>query len=196
MSPLIELTKEHLTPLLHKLAVQALKNSPCPFAWMTQDSLWIDDAWLAASLNIKLNHLPQQLKPNDWVNVLVVLGLVSRPQRYVLSYDSKFGGRARWRHLVQVTKDVLPANVAEVAYRWHLHEIEDHPFMEWGVPEDRHATRTPTSLLRLALLLPDPTMLDSHRRPSSILPTPHAVIATYHEARAVESDWAARSDAE
>ncbi|MBX6143172.1 hypothetical protein ISD37_14735, partial [Pseudomonas aeruginosa] len=55
MSPLIELTKEHLTPLLHKLAVQALKNSPCPFAWMTQDSLWIDDAWLAASLNIKLN---------------------------------------------------------------------------------------------------------------------------------------------
>lgn len=196
MSPLIELTKEHLTSLLHKLAVQALKKSPCPFAWMMEDSLWIDDAWLAASLNIKLNHLPQQLKPNDWVNVLVVLGLVSRPQRYVLSYDSKFGGRARWRHLVQASKDVLPTSVTEVAYRWHLHEIEDHPFMEWGIPGDMHATRAPANLLRLALLLPDPAALDSHRRPSSVLPVPHAVIATYHEAIVAGSDQAARSDAE
>ncbi|MFT0179930.1 hypothetical protein ACMSIO_05650 [Pseudomonas benzopyrenica] len=196
MIPLIDFTTESLIPLLHKLAIEGLEKSPCPSAWWMEDSLWIEDAWLAAGLNIELNHLPQQLQPNDWANLLVTQGLVSRPQRYVLHYDSKFGGRARWRHLVRVTQDVLPINVIEAAYPWHLYEIQDHPFMEWGIPGDTHATRPLTGLWRLGLLLPDPATLDSHRRPSSVLPVPHAVIATYHAAIVAGSDRAARSDAE
>jgi len=196
MIPLIEYTRESLIPLLHKLAVQGLEKSPSPSAWLIGDSLWIEDAWLAAGMSIELNHVQEHLQPNDWANLLVLQGLVKRPQHYVLSYDSKFAGRARWRHLVQVIQDVLPISVIEAAYPWHLYEIQDHPFMEWGIPGDAHATRPLTSPWRLALLLPDPTTLDSHRRPSSVLPVPHAVIATYHEAIAAESDRAARSDAE
>lgn len=196
MIPLIDYTRESLILLLHKLAIQGLQKSPSPSVWLIDNSLWIEDGWLAAGMSIELNHLPRHLQPNDWVNLLVLQGLATRSQRYVLHYDAKFGGRARWRHLLQVTQDVLPVNVIEAAYPWYLYEIQDHAFMEWGIPGDAHAIRPLASPWRLALLLPDPATLDLHRRPSSLLPVPHAVIATYHAAIAAESGRATRSDAE
>lgn len=196
MSPFIELTKESITLQMQAAITQCLVEEPNPSAWMVNDVVLIDAACLSALLSIALNHLPRRLIPNDLAEALVKLNLITRPQRYVMRYDSKFGGRARWRPLLQLTKSELPSSALQGAFSWFCHEIEEHPFMVLGIPGDTHAIHPPANPWRLALLLPDPSTLASHHRPSPILPIPHAVIATYHEVTSVESEQETRSTEE
>ncbi|MBC3248613.1 hypothetical protein HU746_28640 [Pseudomonas lurida] len=181
MTILNELSKESLAIHLHEAITQCLTEEPSPSAWIVNGAVLVDSASLSAPISIALNQLPRRCIPNDLAEVLVQLRLVQRPQSYVLRYDSKFGGRARWRSLLQLAKGELPDNILHGALSWFCHEVEEHPFMELGIPGDTHAIRPPANPWRLALLLPDPTTLVSHHRPSPILPVPHAVIATYHE---------------
>ncbi|MEQ4192061.1 hypothetical protein ACDH60_24985 [Pseudomonas ficuserectae] len=196
MTSFIELTKESLAPHLHEAISQCLTEKPHPSAWLVDDIVLIDAAALSALISIALNPLPRRQIPSDLADLLLQLELVSRPQRYVLRYDSKFGGRARWRPLLQLAKGELPDNTLLDAFPWFCHEVEDHPFMALGIPGDIHATRPQANRWRLALLLPDPSTLASHHRPSPALPAPHAVIATYREESFVGSDQETRSAGE
>lgn len=196
MSPFIELTKEYLTPLLHEIIARSLSASPARCAWVVDEEVWIDALSLAAGLSLGVKRIPRQLRPNDLVDVLVKHNLIVRPQRYVLTYESGFGGLARWRPLVQLAKQDLPSETLQEAFTWFHHEVEDYPFMTLGIPGAMHAIRHPVNPWRISLLLPDPTTLVSHRRVFPILPTPHAVITTYHGDSSGGSAQGARSAGE
>ncbi|EGH27436.1 hypothetical protein PSYMO_40452, partial [Pseudomonas amygdali pv. mori str. 301020] len=92
MTSFIELTKESLAPHLHEAISQCLTEKPHPSAWLVDDIMLIDAAALSALISIALNPLPRRQIPSDLADLLLQLELVSRPQRYVLRYDSKFGG--------------------------------------------------------------------------------------------------------
>lgn len=89
MTSFIELTKESLAPHLHEAISQCLTEKPHPSAWLVDDIMLIDAAALSTLISIALNPLPRRQIPSDLADLLLQLELVSRPQRYVLRYDSK-----------------------------------------------------------------------------------------------------------
>jgi len=190
MSPFIEVTRESLESRLNEVIAECLTLAE-PSAWSVGDNVWIDEVYLGVTLSIMLKPLPRQLSSNELLAILIQHGLIERPQHYVLRYDSKFGGRARWRPLLQLSKHLLTTETLHAAFHWSYHEIEEHPFMTLGIPGDKHAIRPLANPWRLALLLPDPTTLVAHHRPSSNLPVPHAVVATYREDLTAGPDLAA-----
>lgn len=193
----VELSPEELRAILIDAITNCLDktHSDRDVAWRVNNDLLISESALLHQLSVQTKRLlgPEVKLDPAPLDRLLTLNLIKRTHSYFLTIDAR-SEKSKWRSLAVI--DIAALNIASAlndTQSWILHDVEALPFMAEENHEGKGATRHQASRWDLALLLPADARHSAQRRPSTALPIPHVVIATYHEVPSLGHHLAARS---
>lgn len=180
----VELSTEDLRAILIDAITNCLDktHSDRDVAWRVNNDLLISESSLLHQLSVQTKRLlgsEVKLDPAPF-DRLLTLNLIKRTHSYFLSFDTRFQ-ISKWRSLLAIHIDVFNIGSAlKDSPSWILSSVESPSLRAEENHGDTDATRHRANRWDLALLLPADARHSAQPRPSTALPIPHVVIATYH----------------